>query len=208
MNRNYLPVAFRALVRRPNRRQRRKLNRALNRSARWPEYALIFDTETSVDPTQRLLFGRYRYCRRVKGRYRCIEEGLFYADDLPERDAAAYAILRAYASQRCADVAPGFDQKIRLSSRREQMDQVFWPAAYIAQALVVGFNLPFDLTRLAVDFGEARGSYRGGFSLTIWEYWDRETAWYREHPYLPRTLIKHIDSKRSLISFGSANVDK
>jgi len=38
----------------------------------------VFDTETTVDETQRLTFGSYRFI--VGGR--CLKEALFYADDL------------------------------------------------------------------------------------------------------------------------------
>ena len=43
---------------------------------------LVFDTETRTDATQRLTFGSYQFI--VAGR--CLEEGLFYANDLPEKD--------------------------------------------------------------------------------------------------------------------------
>src|SRR5690242_745163 len=43
-----------------------------------PDGMLVFDTETRIDQTQRLTFGSYRFI--VGGR--CLEEGLFYGDDL------------------------------------------------------------------------------------------------------------------------------
>jgi hypothetical protein len=141
----YLPVAFRALVTRPNRKQRRRFSHLLRRASRWPEHALIFDAETTTDPTQSLLFGSYRYCRRRKNRYECVEEGLFYADELPERDPAGFALLQAYANERRPNVAAGFDARLRLISRREFVDRVFWPSAYISRALVVGFNFAVRL---------------------------------------------------------------
>ena len=62
-----------------------------------PRSMLIFDTETRIDATQRLTFGSYRFL--VDGD--CLEEGLFYADDLPEDDQA---ILRTYVETHLADV--------------------------------------------------------------------------------------------------------
>src|SRR5436853_7343957 len=50
---------------------------------KWPEYALVFDTETTLDPKeQALLFGFYRVCRLENNVYHCVEEGILYADDL------------------------------------------------------------------------------------------------------------------------------
>src|ERR1700722_2601839 len=53
---------------------------------KWPDFALIFDTETSLDPqTQALTFGFYRVCRLQGSSYQCVEEGIFYADELEPR---------------------------------------------------------------------------------------------------------------------------
>jgi hypothetical protein len=52
---------------------------------KWPEYVLVFDTETTLDPqNQALLFGFYRVCRLRGKYYECVEEGVFPADDLTE----------------------------------------------------------------------------------------------------------------------------
>ncbi len=45
---------------------------------------LVFDTETRTDTAQALTFGGYRY---YEGGI-CLEEGLFYGDDLPRADRA------------------------------------------------------------------------------------------------------------------------
>src|SRR5438445_10776660 len=55
-------------------------------SSKWPKYCLVFDTETTVDPKQKLTFGCYRRSQMGADGYRCIEEGLFYADDLHKSD--------------------------------------------------------------------------------------------------------------------------
>ena len=48
---------------------------------RRPHQMLVFDTETRTDTAQALTFGSYRYYEHGK----CLEEGLFYADDLSAR---------------------------------------------------------------------------------------------------------------------------
>ena len=55
-----------------------------------PEAMLVFDTETRTDATQSMTFGSYRFI--VAGR--CLEEGLFYGDDLPQSDLDVLSSLR------------------------------------------------------------------------------------------------------------------
>jgi hypothetical protein len=63
---------------------------------------LVFDTETRIDATQRLTFGSYRF---IQGGG-CIEEGIFYADDLLEKELQ---ILSQFAATHGSETdAPGF----------------------------------------------------------------------------------------------------
>ncbi len=89
--------------------------------------------------------------------------------------------------------------RLLLLSRREFLAR-FYLAAYKARSLVVGFNLPFDLSRLACRVGKARGRYAGGFSLALWDYQDEDGTWHI-YKHRPRIAIKHIDSKRALMAF-------
>ena len=106
-------------------------------------------------------------------------------------------------------------------SRRQFLDQVLYKAAYERpQAMVVAFNFPFDITRLAVHAGAANyytagneggprprsarlSSFAGGFSIRLWDYKGAE------HQWRPRIGIKTIDSKRALKGFRSpAEIDE
>jgi hypothetical protein len=176
---------------------------AKNRSRKaWecPEAMLVFDTETRTDATQSMTFGSYRFI--VAGR--CLEEGLFYGDDLPQPDLE---ILQAYVASRGADTADGRVRQLRLLTRREFLAK-FYKAVYKGRCLLVGFNLPFDLSRIAHDVTNARGRFAGGFSLGIWSYLDKMG---NEHlnKFRPCIGIKHIDSKRALKGFtGRKDPDK
>jgi hypothetical protein len=164
---------------------------------------LIFDTETTTDTTQCLTFGSYRFCQwREDGRgLVCKEVGIFYADDLPKRDPEGFQCLKIYAEQHRADVGQGVPDQIKLISRTEFVDTVFWRIAYEAQGLVVGFNLPFDLSRIAVGFGKARDASRGGISLELWRWLPKGRKRTRPHPFRPRIVIYHINSRQSFIQF-------
>jgi hypothetical protein len=199
---NRLTVAFRAYVERRERDARESHARGAGK--KWPRFALILDTETTTDASQRLTFGSYRFCRVGKGgRLQCVEEGLFYADDLPKEDPAGFEVLRTYAASSVADVVAGVSRTLRFHSRREFLDSVF-RQALDARAMIVGFNLPFDLSRLACGWGEARGHFRGGFSLPLWEFRDAKSGEWREHPYRPRIAVKPLDSKRAFLGLRKA----
>jgi len=165
---------------------------------RWqcPGAMFVFDTETRTDATQSLTFGSYRFI--VAGR--CLEEGIFYGDDLLEKERK---FLEDYVLTHGAETADGGIRKIRLLTRRQFLAK-FYKAVYKGRCLLVGFNLPFDLSRIASDVTDARGRFAGGFSLGFWSYRDKSGSESAD-PYRPRVRIKHIDSKRALKGFTARN---
>ena len=177
-----LPIAIRVFpALKPAEPKSRK-----NKLWRFPRAMFVFDTETRTDSTQRLTFGSYRFF--VGGEFR--EEGLFYADDLPERDRKR---LGRYVS---AQKLKG--NNLLLLSRREFLKK-FYKAVYKGRALLVGFNLPFDLSRIAFTSRPARGRFAGGFSLALWSY--EKMGIEKPSTRRPSVGIKHIDSKRALKGF-------
>src|SRR5215207_5675120 len=96
----FLSVAVRAWT-----QTKRKQGGKGRKSAAMPvRHVLVFDTETTIDETQALLFGAFRYCRVDGTTVTTVAEGLIYADDLPESDTTGYATLQAYAASHKADV--------------------------------------------------------------------------------------------------------
>src|SRR5713101_3869767 len=93
----------------------------------WPEYALVFDTETTLDPQlQALLFGFYRVCRLKDGVYQCVEEGILHADDL---DKVQLDAIKSYArSQKSEVVNKEYDENIKVYTHSEFAEQVFFNA--------------------------------------------------------------------------------
>jgi hypothetical protein len=193
-----------------------KRKRRGGRAQREDHYVLVLDTETTTDRAQRLSFGSYRYyrTRRAGGKPICVDEGIFHSDELPQRDPDGYRILHDYARYR----EPAVDWtaldpltedapvQIRLLTASE-MRGLIYVAAYKNRALVVCFNLPFDLSRLAIDWTGTRGgktraqrrasSFEGGFTLRYFLH-DGKPSRYR-----PELRIKTIDSKRALKQFST-----
>ena len=157
-----------------------------------PSAMLVFDTETRTDATQSLLFGCFRFI--VEGQ--CVREALFHARDLSKAEITA---LKKYAANHSANVAQHGRRTLDVLSLDEFLDDLF-RAAYKARCLVVGFNLPFDLSRIGFDVAPSRGEFSGGFSLGLWSYVDKKRR-RKRNAFRPRIGIRHIDSKRALIGF-------
>ena len=187
-----LPVAVRvfpyATEAKPNRRS--------TTSFLYPRGMLVIHTVGRGGSTQKLTTGNCRFF--VDGR--CLEEVLFYADDLPSRDRQA---LKDYVLHHNVNVTSADDHRLRLLTQGEFLD-LFYQLAYKARCLVVGFNLSHDISRLAFDCSPARGFYAGGFSFCLWSYRDKRG---RERPdgFRPSVGVKYIDNKRSLIGFTARN---
>ena len=161
-----------------------------------PEYALIFDCETRLDTGQALILCSYQICCRAKnGVYMCVEEGLVFAD---EASASERLIIREYA-QSHKSIALG-RSRIRVLSRSKFIEQVFYKLAYDADALVCGFNLPFDLSRLAVGARKARRNT--AWSLIMSQYKDKTTGRLLENRFRSRIIITPKDSKAAFIRFA------
>jgi hypothetical protein len=167
----------------------------------WPKRILAIDTETTVDATQRLTFGVYRSLILSADGYRCAEEGLFYADNLDEQQLSG---LKSYVADPVN--LPGvqvktFPPRIRLPlmSRGEFVEHIFWKAVRKGW-MIVGFNLPFDLSRLAVRDSPAED---GGWSLTLSLRKSRKTGEMEPYPERPRIVIRSLDSKMAFIGLSS-----
>jgi hypothetical protein len=186
-----LPIAVRAFVV-PAEDAERKSDRP-NRRWPLPQLTIVFDTETRTDATQRLTFGSYR----VFGKGLFIEEGLFYGDDLSRREMS---VLRRYVKRHSPDTDPSGLKTLRLVPLNDFRKELYTDA-YKTRCLLVAFNHPFDLSRIAQGFTTARREpYSGGFSLSIWTYQDKHGNTRRD-PNRPCIDIKQIDSKRALIGF-------
>lgn len=139
-------------------------------------WTLVFDTETTTDPGQALRFGTYQWRNGAE----LMEAGIFFEPEVTS------------TSELLALMSYTFRHGLQLRTRDEFVDEVFFGRAYKLRARVVGFNLPFDISRLAIKHGPARGAMFGGFTFTL----SRQKYW-------PHVRVKHLSRRSALISFAA-----
>ena len=140
-----------------------------------PEKVLVFDTETTIDELQNLTFG----CCKVFKSGILERKIIFHSGCL---NNVEFGYLQDYTQRN------GFDLMVI-----DQFREVFLSLAYDQGALVVGYNLPFDLTRIAIDVVPGRGHNNGAFSVRLWD-----------NNYYPHLIIRHLDSTKSFINFSTS----
>jgi hypothetical protein len=195
----------------PDRRLCKRCSRPAQPPGDWrPGLMLAFDCETTTDYAQSLTLGFARLHRLTwhdrRGQLKCIGEFCLHADELPQTDPEGYETLQAY----CRGTLPALDepldpfpQALLWLMPRSEFVELFHDYAYKQRAMVVGFNLPFDISRLAVKWGRVRGrgSFYGGFRFVLSQATSKKTGDPREALWRPPIAIKPIDSKRALIGF-------
>ena len=122
-----------------------------DRRWRLPQASLVFDTETRADHLQQLTFGSYRFVRNAE----CLAQNLFRADDLPPADRR---ILKKFVDTPHKVNGPRPDLL-----RQAQFLTKLFDLAYRGRCLLVAFNFPFDISRLAFNSTRARKRFAGGF---------------------------------------------
>ncbi len=134
----------------------------------WPEQVLVFDTETTTDTEQDLLFGVYRLCELKGDEYYCSEEGMFYADDL---DADQLEALKNYArSEIAGSEINAFPPKLKLAlySRSIFLKKVFWKTKSQLIQISAGQEFPrrrslgMGTMELEIEDLNANGASTGG----------------------------------------------
>ncbi|MEM3828877.1 MAG: hypothetical protein QXP36_06660, partial [Conexivisphaerales archaeon] len=99
---------------------------------------LIFDTETTIDQYQNPTFGSCLIKTKISSGFK--EEWYLFYWNISNRDNATN---EDYGKERNNNVM----------SVREFVDNVFYPYAYKMRAEIIVFNIPFGLSRLAIDYG-------------------------------------------------------
>ena len=81
------------------------------------------------------------------------------------------ATLKSYATENC----------IGLYSLPEFIDDVFYPEVYELHTLCIGYNLAFDISRIATKAGKSRKRNKGGFTFTL-----------SSDKFKPRVIVKQL----------------
>jgi hypothetical protein len=173
---------------------KRKRRRPIKLVPTWPKYVLVFDVETTTDTAQTPIFGAYRHCELLGDSYQCVEEGLFFPDDALTTDRR---VLEEYVRREHPELGvKSFPPKLRLTlhSRAQFIEQCFWKCVQQG-GMIVGFNLPFDLSRLAVEWSPSRNR---GWSLVMSLRRSRKTGRLEANPHRPRVRVTAKDARSSL----------
>jgi hypothetical protein len=161
--------------------------------SKWGDYALILDCESRLTADQTLTFGFWRFCELRGNEYVCTEEGIFHDDH--GLSAREFDVLRKYAKATKPETPADGCNRLRPYSRAKFVEEVLGMAIH-AKALIVGFNLPFDLSRLALDWETADN---GGHSLILSQWHNAKTGKLGPNKYFPRIVVKALNSKTAII---------
>ena len=141
---------------------------------------MALNVETTNSQDQKLRFGSaavwvndklYRIC-------------LFYDDALDTRKIKLVKEFGEKLQQQNEDCI------VTVLPKTEFVTRVFYPYVYEARAKLVGFDLPYQISRLATSCGRAR-KVQDAFSMKLVE----------DNPRLPAIRVKSIDSNSAMIQF-------
>jgi hypothetical protein len=156
--------------------RRKKLVRYPSVSPVPSSWTLVCDTETTTDAGQAFRIGTYQV--RENGILR--ETGFMWEPSMVT--APELKVMKSYAKA----------HQLTLITREEFVSWVFYPYGYDLRATIVGFNLPFDISRISIGHAPARLTMRGGFSFRL-----------STDKRMPAIQIKHLSQKASLIRFAA-----
>lgn len=194
--RGYCELAQPKPPRKPRQRKRSPL----------PELAFVFDCETTAnDHSQRLTFGAWALYEKLPDReaydLKPIGRGVFYADGpgTPSNNGA-----RLREAVREIETAEGCN--IHVSSQTDFLEG-FYRYAFKLRALVVGFNLPFDLARIARQAGTARKQGGKAHSLLLWPRVKHgriarsKSGRVEQRPFRPAVIVRSLGPAKASIQF-------
>jgi hypothetical protein len=167
-----------------------------------PLTAIVFDTETLADhPSQRLTFGSYAVVARSSDGISYdpvpLESAFFYADEEPGPVPYGFPIT-------LTECVAASDVPWDVISQSEFLER-FYKHAVVNEALIVAYNLPFDLSRIAKAAGTARKSdMKGGFSFTLWP----SILDGKKRRRRPRLRVKSLGPRKSSFEFSSEDSAK
>lgn len=152
---------------------------------RWwsmPNDVLVFDTETRISFEQKLTFGTFLWAHA--GRIETV--GIFYADDLPDDDKA---IIKTYCK----------NHNLPCYGRQHFIKKYMVKIGYNLSGLIVGFNLPFDISHVSMAATERIAANKGTFAFWL----DQEPEYDQPNFYVPSISVKSIGSKAAFVNWNA-----
>lgn len=111
----------------------------------------VFDTETTIDTYQNLKIGYFQ----------------IYQDGYIQHEGLLYNPYTLSDSEKKILFSYKDTYNLSLYTLDEFIDTVFYPEVYNLKSLCIGFNLPFDISRIAKRVGDSRDKNKGGFTFTL-----------------------------------------
>lgn len=159
--------------------EKKKRWNGIIRKYRKSNLIFVFDTETTIDEKQSLKIGFYQVID-IKEKL-LIEQCFFYSKE--NCTTEEIETLKRYCVKKDYDLLTHI-----------QFIQKFYNFVLFKRALCMGFNLPFDISRIAIDCSFTKGQkFYNGFSFK-----------FNKNPAMPRIKIKSNGSDFALIEFGSS----
>ena len=152
------------------------------RRASQPKDALIFRFATTSDEKKDLLFGAYICAELHRTGYVAKEIGLFCREGHPEEFRALTRFVK--------------DSAYELGSVEQFRRKVF--LKYLkAGALIVAYDAPFEISRIAIKWNKSVKTRRA-FSFYFRMFRDRKTGKMRPSGYEPGISIESLDSAKAI----------
>jgi len=134
------------------------------------ERVLVFDTETTDDQYLNFKIGYFEIFQDGYIQHK----GLIY--DSSMLDGRENKVTLTYSKK----------QELLLYSLEEFVNEVFYPEIFGLGTLCIGFNLAFDISRIAKSSGDSRKWNKGGFTLTL-----------SDNPFNPPIIIRKMGESYS-----------
>ena len=172
----------------PTRKKNEEYSQAKKKNWKESKLILILDTETTADEFQSLRFGSFQ----VRQGEHLIHKGVFYDQD--NVDNSEISLLRLHCKS----------NGISLYTLEEFVD-IFYNTVYHLGATCIGFNLPFDLSRIAIRWNGGRHKNYGTYTVNNN---DKFLFTLTKNENLPGIRVTHADSTRSFISFARSRIKR
>jgi len=150
-----------------------------------PEHALIFRCATTSDERKDVLFGAYICARLKDGQYVAEEIGLFHRDGHREESRVLQHFVK--------------ESTFELGTIEQFRRRVF--LKYLkAGALIVAYDAPFEISRIAVKWNKSL-KRRRAFSFYFRVFRDKKTGKLRPSGFEPGISIESLDATKAIFRF-------